>query len=318
MANKSPQTPAQVRPLKRKHETLRYMRQHYWLYIMLIPLVAYYLIFHYAPMYGATIAFKNFKPRLGIIGSPWVGLEHFKELFKGDKFTQVVKNTIYISLTRLFWGFPFPIIISLLMNMLIFDRMKKATQAMVILPTFLSWVVLGGIMTNLLSADNGAINGFLGLFGKEPVPFLTSEKTFIPTMVVSMIWKTFGWNTVIYMASLASIDMQLYEAARIDGANRFQQTIYITLPSIKGIIVTMLILRIGSIMQAGFEQIFILYNPGVLNVADIIDTYVYRLGLTEGKFELASAVGLFKSVINMILLVLANKIARLLGEEGVY
>lgn len=317
MAKKEPEAAVRRVP-KKRNETLYYISQHYWLYIMLIPLIAYYLIFHYAPMYGATIAFKNFKPRVGIIGSPWVGFEHFRELFKGDKFGQVVKNTIFISLTRLLFGFPFPIIISILMNELRFKRLKKGIQSMVILPEFLSWVVLGGIMTNLLSTDGGAINSVIRMLGGTPIPFLTSEKTFIPTMVVSMIWKTFGWNTVIYMASLASIDMQLYEAARIDGANRFQQTLYITLPSIKGIIITMLILRVGNLMQAGFEQIFVLYNPGVLHIADIIDTYVYRLGLTEGKYELASAVGLFKSVINMILLIIANNVARLTGEEGVY
>lgn len=189
---------------------------------------------------------------------------------------------------------------------------------MVILPEFSSWVVLGGIMANLLSADGGVVNNIIKLFGGQPVSFLADSKTFIPTMVVSMIWKTFGWNTVIYMAALTGIDSQLYEAATIDGASRLQQTFYVTLPGIKGISVTMLIMRIGSLMQAGFEQIFVLYNPGVYDVADIIDTYVYRLGLSEGKFELASAVGLFKSVINFILLVVANSVARMTGEEGVY
>lgn len=303
---------------ERIRESGRYMVQHKWLYIMLIPLLAYYVIFHYAPMYGATIAFKDFKPRQGILGSPWVAFENFTNVFATSKFWQVFKNTIYISFIRLLFGFPFPIIISLLMHELRGKRIKKGVQSLFILPEFLSWVVLGGIMTSLLSTDGGMVNNVVRMFGGSPIAFLSRPEPFIPTMVVSMIWKTFGWNTVIYMASLASVDTQLYEAAKIDGASRFQQVFYITLPSISGIIATMLILRIGSLMQAGFEQIFVLYNPGVYDVADIIDTYVYRLGMSEGKFELASAVGLFKSAINFVLLILANTVARMSGEEGVY
>lgn len=310
---------AQSLPLQKKqNRTWKYLKQHKFMYLMLVPLIVYYIIFHYLPMFGAVIAFKDFKPRKGIWASPWVGLEHFRYLFGMSKFKSVVFNTIKISLTRLVFGFPFPIIVALLMNELRSKKHKKAIQSMVILPEFLSWVVLGGIMTNLLSADGGVVNNIIKIFGGQPVSFLADSKTFIPTMVVFMIWKTFGWNTVIYMAALTGIDNQLYEAATIDGASRLQQMFYVTLPGIKGIIVTMLIMRIGSLMQAGFEQIFVLYNPGVYDVADIIDTYVYRLGLSEGKFELASAVGLFKSVINFILLVVANSVARMTGEEGVY
>jgi putative aldouronate transport system permease protein len=179
-------------------------------------------------------------------------------------------------------------------------------------------VVLGGILVNLLSADTGIVNAFIRFFGFSAVAFLTNDKFFVPTLVVSMIWKTFGWNTIIYLAALAGVDPQLYEAATVDGAGRWRQLFHITLPAIQSTIVVILIMRIGSIMQAGFEQIFVLYHPAVYNVADIIDTYVYRMGLSEGRFELATAVGLFKSVINFLMIILANKLARMWGEEGVY
>ena len=216
------------------------------------------------------------------------------------------------------FGFPFPIFIALLLNEIRSNRVKRVIQTAIYVPHFISWVVLGGILTNILSADSGIINAAIKALGMKPIGFLTDSNYFIPTMVVSMIWKTFGWNTIIYLAALTSVDPQLYEAAIVDGANRWEQLWHITIPSIASTIVVMLIMRIGSLMQAGFEQIFVMYHPGVYGVADIIDTYVYRIGLQEGKFELASAVGLFKSVINFVLIVGANKFARMFGEEGVY
>lgn len=235
-----------------------------------------------------------------------------------EKFFEVLWNTIRISVIRLFWGFPFPIIIALMLNEVRQIRFKRLIQTTLYIPHFISWVVVGGLMVNMLSMDGGVINNIIVRLGGKAIPFLTSENSFVPTLVVSMIWKTFGWNTIIYLASMAGIDPQLYEAATVDGANRWQQMKAITLPSIRPIIVIILITRIGSIMQAGFEQIFVLYHPGVYRVADIIDTYVYRLGLQEGKFELASAVGLFKSVVNFVLVVVANRVSRMAGEEGIY
>ena len=306
--------------LKRQNrkELWKYIKRHKWLYAMLLPAAVYYIIFCYIPMYGATMALKDFNPRLGILGSPWVGFEVFRELFGMEKFYSVFWNTISISFTRLIFGFPFPIIIALLLNALRSHKLKKVVQTSIYIPNFISWVILGGILTNLLSSDGGAVNAVITALGFAPIPFLTSEKFFIPTIVASMIWKTFGWSTIIYLAALAGVDPQYYEAATVDGANRWHKLWYITLPAIRSTIIVVLITRIGSLMQAGFEQIFVLYHPGVYGVADIIDTYVYRVGIFEGKFELAAAVGLFKSIVNFLLLVMANRAARHFGEEGIF
>ncbi len=295
-----------------------YVWKKKYLYLMLIPAIVYYIIFCYIPMYGVTIAFKDFNPMLGIWKSEWEGFDTFRQLFGMEKFYSVFWNTIRISLIRLVFGFPFPIIIALMLNELRNVRLKKTIQTAIYVPNFISWVVLGGILTSILSMDTGIVNQVIKALGLEPIGFLTDEKFFVPTMVVSMIWKTFGWNTIIYLAAMTGVDTQLYEAATVDGANRWQKLVHITLPCIRSVIVVVLITRIGSLMQAGFEQIFVLYHPGVYGTADIIDTYVYRMGLQEGKFELATAVGLFKSVINFILVVAANKVARMAGEEGIY
>ncbi|TVY07808.1 ABC transporter permease [Paenibacillus cremeus] len=304
-----------VRP---KSKLWGYLWFHRYLYLMLAPAMLYYLIFHYIPMYGAIVAFKEFSITKGILGSDWAGLKYFQYLFAQDKFWQVLQNTIVISLYRLTFGFPAPIIVALLLNEVVFLRFKRAVQTVIYLPHFISWVILGGLMINLLSTDSGVVNNLIKAFGGTPVGFMSDESYFRSTMVFSMIWKEFGWNTIIYMAALAGINPQLYEAAVVDGASRWQRLIHVTLPSIRGTIVLLLILRLGSVMEAGFEQIFVLYHPGVYQVADIIDTYVYRIGLTEGRFSLAAAVGLFKSLINFSLLVIANRLARMMGEQGVY
>ena len=296
----------------------KYLWKHKYMYLMLVPAIVYYVIFCYVPMYGASIAFKDFNPMQGIMKSPWVGFDVFEQLFGMSKFYSVFWNTIRISLIRLIFGFPFPIIVALMLNELRWNRVKRVIQTAIYIPNFISWVVLGGIMTSLLSMDSGIVNGIIKMLGFQPIGFLTDERYFVPTMVVSMIWKTFGWNTIIYLAAMTGIDPQLYEAATVDGANRWQRLLHITLPCIRSTIIVVLITRIGSLMQAGFEQIFVLYHPGVYGTADIIDTYVYRMGLQEGKFELASAVGLFKSGVNFILVVIANKTARMMGEEGIY
>lgn len=295
-----------------------YIWKHKYLYLMLVPAIVYYLVFCYVPMYGVSIAFKDFNPMLGIIKSPWAGFETFEKLFGMEKFYSVFWNTIRISIARLIFGFPVPIIVALMLNEINHTGLKKVIQTIIYIPNFISWVVLGGILTSLLSMNSGIVNGIITALGFPPVGFLTDERFFVPTMVVSMIWKTFGWSTIIYLAAMAGIDQQLYEAATVDGANRWQRLWHITLPCIRSTIIVVLITRVGTLMQAGFEQIFVLYHPGVYGTADIIDTYVYRTGLQEGKFEMAAAVGLFKSVINFMLVVMANKLARRAGEEGIY
>lgn len=295
-----------------------YIWKHKYLYLMLLPAMIYYLVFCYAPMYGVSIAFKDFNPMLGIMKSPWAGFETFQKLFEMEKFYSVFWNTVSISIARLIFGFPFPIIVALMLNELRHTGLKRIIQTIIYIPNFISWVVLGGILTSLLSMNSGIVNGIITALGFRPIGFLTDENFFVPTMVVSMIWKTFGWSTIIYLAAISGIDQQMYEAATVDGANRWQRLWHITLPCIRSTIIVVLITRIGSLMQAGFEQIFVLYHPGVYGTADIIDTYVYRMGLQEGRFEMAAAVGLFKSVINFLLVVMANRLARKAGEEGIY
>lgn len=289
-----------------------------YLYIMLLPAILYYAIFHYYTMYGALIAFKQFSFSKGIMGSPWVGLTHFEYLFQLDKFWQVFENTVLISLYRLIFGFPLPLFVSILLFEVRNLFFKRSIQTVIYLPHFISWVIMGGLIINLLSINGGVINEVIRKFGGESVGFLTDESYFRSVLVGSMIWKEFGWNTIIYMAALAGVNPSLYEAAVVDGASRLRRIWHITLPSIRSTIIILFILRIGSMMEAGFEQIFVLYHPGVYRVADIIDTYVYRIGLTEGKYSLSTAVGLFKSVINFVLLIVANRLARRFGERGIY
>ncbi|WP_409343167.1 ABC transporter permease [Paenibacillus sp. MBLB4367] len=296
----------------------QYVRANRYLYLMLLPALVFYAVFHYYPMYGAIIAFKDFNITKGILGSPWVGTKHFTYLFELDKFWSVFWNTVVISFYRLVFGFPAPIVVALLLHEIMNRVFKRTVQTVIYLPHFISWVILGGLLVNLLSTDGGVVNKVIESLGGSPVGFLSDDSHFRSTLVWSMIWKEFGWNTIIYMAALAGVNPQLYEAAVMDGANRWHRIWHITLPCIRSTIVILLLLRIGSMMEAGFEQIFVLYHTGVYSVSDIIDTYVYRIGLTEGRFSLAAAVGLFKSAINFVLLIVANKLARMMGEQGVY
>ncbi|GMK37867.1 protein lplB [Paenibacillus sp. CCS19] len=302
----------------KRNTALRYVWKHRYMYLMLIPAVIYYIVYHYVPMYGAIIAFKDFSITKGIMGSPWVGFEHFKYLFGLDKFWSVFWNTVQISLLRLVFGFPLPLIVALLLNEVRQQLFKRSIQTIIYLPHFISWVILGGLMVNLLALDSGAVNAMLHSIGIGPIGFMSDASYFRGTLIGSMMWKEFGWGTVIYMAALAAVNPQLYEAAMMDGANRWKRMLHITLPGIKSTIIIILILRLGSMMEAGFEQILILYNPAVYSVSDIIDTYVYRIGVTEGQFSVAAAVGLFKSVINFTLLIIANRLARMTGEQGIY
>jgi len=269
-------------------------------------------------MYGAQIAFRNFNPFEGIWGSPWVGFKYFKQAFESPYFFQTVLNTLIISLYKLIWGFPAPIILALLLNEVYNRAIKRSVQTISYLPHFISWVVIGGMMTDLLSPQTGVINTIIKAFGREPIYFLASKEWFRTVLVLSSIWKELGWGSIIYLAALSGIDPQLYDAAKIDGCNRLKQTWYITLPGIMGTISIMLILRLGGILNAGFEQIFVLYNPSVYEVSDIIDTWVYRTGLQGMEYSLATAVGLFKSVIGFILIVVSNWASQKMSETGIW
>lgn len=288
------------------------------LYILLVPGLLYYLIFYYFPMYGITMAFKDFDMFSGLFSSEWVGLLHFKNLLKSDTFLKVFRNSILISFYKLFFNFPVPIILAILLNEVRNIHFKKTIQTIVYLPYFLSWVVIAGLVVNFLSPSTGVVNILLKSMGNEPINFLANKSYFRPIIVLSDLWRTMGWNTVIYLAALAGIDPSLYESAKIDGAGRFHQITRITLPSIRSTIIVLLLLKVGNIMNNGFEQIFMLYNPMVYEVGDVFETYVYRLGLVEARYDFSTAVGLFKSAIAFIMLVGANTMARKFGERGIF
>ena len=286
----------------------------------MLPAFALTIIFRYIPMGGIVIAFKDFIVTKGIFGSDWVGLENFNKAFRLATFRRSIGNTLTISGLKLLFGFPAPIILALMLNEVTHLRFKKTVQTISYLPHFLSWVVLAGMFQQLLSPNNGPVNAVLrDVFGvKESIYFLGSNDYFRGTLVVTDLWKNVGWSSILYLATIAGIDPTLYEAATVDGATRWQCTRYITLPSLVSTIVIMLILSVGSIMDAGFDQVFNLYNSAVYKTGDIIDTYVYRYGLGEMKYSFATAVGLFKNVIAFILVVGTNLITRRISGEGIW
>lgn len=290
-----------------------------YLYLLALPGLLYFIIFRYVPMYGVVIAFQDFSINKGIWGSEWVGLEQFRKLFQGLSFASVFKNTVIISLYKLILGFPAPIILALLLNEVKNQRFKKVTQTIVYLPHFISWVILAGLISMFLHPDSGLINEVVKLFNDgKGIDFLVSKKYFRSILVISDIYKGIGWGSIVYIAAISAIDSTIYEAAMVDGANRLKQMWYITLPELKSTIIVMFILNMGGILNAGFEQILLLYNPRVYEVADIIDTYVYRNGIMSSNYSLSTAAGLFKSVISMGLIIITNKIAHMMEEDGLW
>ncbi|WP_309119005.1 ABC transporter permease subunit [Paenibacillus sp.] len=289
------------------------MSQYQYYYLLLLPGIVYFIVFKYLPMGGIMIAFKDYKLSQGVFGSEWVGLKWFAMLFNDAGFWTAFQNTILISFYKLAFGFPSPIVLAILLNEVARTWFKRTIQTIIYFPHFLSWVILGGILFTLLSPSTG----ILSWFGVQVSP-LADPSSFRSLLVWSGIWKEVGWNTIIYMAAMAGINPQLYEAARIDGASRWQLIRYITLPSIASTIVVLLILRTGYILQAGFDQVYILYNPIVYSVADILDTYVYRTGLTMGRFPYATAAGLFQSLVGLLLLAFANGSARRISGQGLW
>lgn len=274
-----------------------------------IPLLCI-IIFNYIPMItGFSIAFKDYKPGLGIADSPWVGLKHFEKMFITDDTLRALRNTLIIAFMKIIGNLAVPITFALMLNEIRVKWFKKMTQTITYLPYFLSWIILAGILTNILRTDGGLVNRIIEAFGHEPVFFLGSNDTFRWTLTVSDVWKNFGYNTIVYLAALTNIDPALYEAAAIDGAGRWKQTLHITLPGISMFIVLMTILSIGNILNAGFDQVFNLYNVSVYESGDIIDTLVYRLGIQQQQYSFSTAVGLFKSVVSIILIAGSNKLA---------
>lgn len=295
------------------------IKNNWMLYLMLLPILVWYGMFCYVPMGGITLAFRNYQYNTGLWTSPWVGLAHFQKMFADAEFWRAVRNTLIFSFGRLAFNFPVPIIVAVLLNEICHVRIKKFFQTVFTFPHFISWVVLSGIFINMF-ASNGIVNQVFGALGWGEFTPMMSLTGFRPFIWVSNIWKEFGWDSIIYMAALTGIDPQLYEAAEMDGAGRWQKMLHITFPGILPVVCIMLILAVGGIMSgASFDQIFNLYSAPVFSVADTIDTYVYRQAFIVGtNFGYTTAVGLFKSVIGVVMITLANKIVTKTGESGLY
>ena len=279
------------------------------LHLMLLPGLALILVFHYVPMFGIVMAFQNFKPAKGFFGSKWVGMENFIYMAKLPSMSSVLFNTVFIAVMKIIVGMVVPIFVALMLNEIGSKKFKRTVQTVVYFPHFLSWVILGGVLMDVLSPSSGIVNDVIRLFGGTPVYFLGDKAWFPYTMVITAVWKNFGYDTIVYLAALTNVDRNLYEAAAMDGATRVKQTWHVTLPGILPIVTLMGVLNLGNILNAGFDQIFNLYSPSVYSTGDIIDTFVYRLGLEQAQFSVSTAVGLFKSVISIIMVSLANYLA---------
>ena len=300
--------------------------QHYWLYILMIPGILYMLIFNYTPMAGLVMAFEDFSPYNGdtaiqaLFGSPFAGLKYFEKLFTGPDFWRLLRNTLAISLANLIFAFPAPLILALLLNELRCTWFKRFSQTLVYIPHFVSIVIVAALTYQLFSTTDGvAYHMLVQVFGKQNAPDIMSDPKLFSTMIVGQnLWKETGYGTIIYLAALSSVDTQLYEAAKIDGAGRWQLMWHVTLPAIRGTIILMLIMKVGSLLNTGYEQIFLMQNAMNRSVSDVFDTYIYTKGIVNGQYSLATAAGLFKSIVSMVMVVGANKIAKLFGESGLY
>ncbi|MGN0244038.1 MAG: ABC transporter permease [Lachnospiraceae bacterium] len=292
-------------------------KRNKWKYFIVLPVLIYILIFCYKPMYGIIIAFKDYRPAMGISASPWVGLKHFKAFFSDVNFWRVLKNTLRISISTIVFGFPAPILLALMINEVKNTKFKKVIQTVTYLPHFVAIVIICGMIREFCLSD-GLFNVIIEFFGGTPSSLLQKPELFVPIYVLSDIWQGIGWNSIIYLAAISGIDQEQYEAARVDGAGRLQQIIHITLPGIMPTVVTLLILRMGSILGVGYEKILLLYNPTTYSTADVISTYVYRTGLVGAQWSYSTAVGLFNSVVNVIVLVAANKLSKKFSGSGLF
>ena len=287
------------------------------LYLMIIPVLIFFILFHYKPMYGAIIAFKDYTPALGIAESPWVGWDNFTRFFSSVYFGRLIRNTILLSFYSLLFGFPAPIILALLLNEVKNKKFKGLTQTVTYLPHFISMIVVTGMLVDF-SMTSGLFNDIIELFGGERSPLLQNPDLYRTIYVASGIWQEIGWGPIIYLSALSGVDSQLYEAAQIDGAGKWKQLIHVTLPGIAPTIIIMFILKMGTLMNMGYEKTILLYNPATYETADIISSYIYRIGLLEQDWSYSTAIGLFNSVINLGLLLITNKIARKCGETSLW
>ena len=303
---------------KKKNSTLMYFRNHWLLYAMLVLPIAYYILFQYLPMYGLLIAFKDYNLFKGVWDSPWVGFNVFQEVFRTSTFWSSIKNTLVLNGLNLLIGFPAPIILALMLNEINNGIFKKGIQTVLYLPHFISWVIIGGMMYQIFSTTSGMVNAVIKTFGGGAVPFLTDNGWWVFVYVVVSVWHEIGWGAIIYMSAITGISADIYEAAKVDGCSRFRMMWNITLPNILGTVMIMLILKIGSMASIGFEQPLSLGNDTVRDVADVISTYAYRIGIKSNRFNVATAITLFQSVINFILVIGSNALSKKLTGEGIW
>ena len=288
------------------------MKKNYSVYLLVIPVLAYFIIFNYAPMYGAVIAFKRYSPAMGILGSPWAGLTYFKQFLESAYFVNVMKNTLLISAYSIVFCFPAPVILALMLNEVRASWFKKSVQTLSYLPHFISMVVICGLIRNFVASD-GLINQIGQIFGMESTNLLMKKEYFRSIYIISDIWQNIGWDSIIFLAALAGVDSELYDAAGIDGAGRWKQTLHVTLPGIMPTVIVMLILRIGNILSVNGEKVILLYNELTMDTADVIGSFTYRKGLLEQNYSYSTAVGLFMSIINFIFITVANRLSKKAG-----
>lgn len=308
-------------PLADGHHKKTFWQRVYrdrYLLLLFLPCLIYYILFKYVPMWGVLISFKDFKPFIGFMGSDWVGLKHYENFFSNPDAWRIIRNTLFLGVYSLVWCFPFPIIFALALNEVTRTRFKKFVQTISYMPHFLSAVVVCGMLVSFLSPIRGIINTIITMFGGEAINFLSSPAWFRTIYVASEVWQTLGWGAIVYLAAISNVDPQYYEAAKLDGASRLRQIWSITLPCIAPTVATMLILRVGSILEVGLEKVLLLYSPAIYETSDIIATYVYRQGMVSGNMSYASAIGLFSSIINLVLLVTANYFSKKFSDTGLF
>lgn len=302
----------------KQKNSLRSWTKNWELYLLFLPVIAYFIIFHYIPMYGVQIAFKDFIANKGISGSPWVGFEHFERFFDSFYFWRIISNTLGIGIYELIVGFPIPIILALMIHELRTGKFRKFVQTVTYMPHFLSTIVMVGIIMMFLSPVSGLVNVVISLFGGEPISFMTEPGWFKSIYVWSGVWQTMGWSSIIYIAALAGIDPQLHEAARVDGASRLRRIWHINIPGIAPTIIVLLILNMGSILGVGFEKVFLMQNNLNMESSDVISTNVYRSGILGAQYSFSAAVGLFNSIVNFIMLIIVNRIARKVSSSSLW
>lgn len=295
-----------------------YWRRAFPIYVMIVPGLLFFIVFKYVPMFGIAVAFMDYSPFKGVFGSPWVGLEHFERLFAERTFWTLLRNTLMLNLLDIVFYFPAPILVALLLNEVRLAWFKRTVQTVLYAPNFISWVVIVGITVQLFATGSGAINELLASWGFDRIELMTDPRYFRWVWLVQNIWQGAGWGAIIFLAALASVDPTLYEAAEMDGANRWRRLWHITLPALRGAIVILFILRLGHIMDLGFEHVFLLQNPMNQDVSEVFETFIYKVGLNQGDYSFSTAVGLFKSVVGLTMVLLANALAKRAGEEGVF